>query len=225
MHQRLTLVATLFVMTLGAAPARAAPTVQIELSASGYAPIVVSGTPDSLPNYSNASGPSIFGGYRLSVGVQGDSGILSFSAQINSVVTAQPITIAVTETGLVAVPGTVLSYESTNTAILKTNSMAAFSTYADPGDTAFALTSLLSSGVATGPTNGQSQVYTLGPFDGTLRVNGSYAMTKQVVFTPASSAARPTLDGQVSFAVPEPAGMWLLGVGLSALGVLARRRV
>jgi hypothetical protein len=218
---RHSLAATFFGLLLAAStvPAQAtpSPSVTFSLLQSGSTLTSVTGNATDLLSIMGN-----YGGFAVSFGATGYAGAvpeLSLGGQLQyNGTSGMPLVLALTETNLPAVGGTVLTLESDFTAIMRTASVSSYISYQDNSNTAFGMSKSLSSFSAQGPG-----AYSFGPADVVVGASGLYSISEYITFNPVAGA-HPTLDGTLTANVPEPASFAMFGVGALGLAAVMRRR-
>ncbi len=134
-----------------------------------------------------------------------------------------PLQVRVTEFNLTTL-GTLSSFVFAISGVLPASSSVSWSAYVDPTNTPFGTADLIGSNSFTDP----SSVISLG-FSDTVpqagSVTGPFALAELLTISaPVSDSVSFNSSITTSAAVPEPATIGLLGVGLVALGLVASRR-
>ncbi len=218
MNSRFGWIAAFVAVPLMAGQAAASPILELSVAETGFTTQYVMSTPGTGLSFTG-----LYGGYNLIISGYGDGTGISFNVSVNSATgTINPLTVSLTETGLLATPSTVVEFTSQTSASLHSGSTLSTQSYYDAADTAFGQGGLLASHTINGPlfTGGTPSIVDVG-------IPAPYSVTKTATLSTLTS---PSAAGQYSFSqlyisdIPEPASLALLTGSLGALVMLRRRR-
>lgn len=126
------------------------------------------------------------------------------------------LTMTLTDTGFQGGGNDFMHFLSTIGGTINGGGSLSFDTYMDCGNTAFGMSTLLSSqtGVSGNPYSSSGDKYV-------SSCSGAYSLTELVSLQLPGSAS---ISGDASLSVPEPSTIALFGVGLLGLGMAMRRK-